>query len=201
MGLSIHYSGVIKDINQVDDLVKEVTNICQTFNWSYDIIESTKDPIRGICFGPEGCEPLFLTFLPDGKICSLLSFIFKEKYPDQPFEPIYTISTKTQYAGIEAHKAIIKLFKYLKEKYFSSFELMDEGYYWETNDPDKLQSQFDNYNAILDFMEKALNSLPRIPSESTHELSERIEKLFKGTSIDIKTIDLDNEENQSQSSK
>jgi hypothetical protein len=179
MGLSIHYSGSIKDIREIDNLVNEVADICKTFSWSYNIIKPDEDPISGICFGPQECETIFLTFLPDGKLCSLLSFIFKEKYPEQPFEPIYTISVKTQYAGMDAHMAVIKLLRYLKEKYFSEFELRDEGYYWETGDREKLASQFSNYDMAIEMVSQALSGIEKIPGESTDSLAARIERILK----------------------
>ena len=179
MGLSIHYSGVIKDTKEIENLVSEVADICQSLGWRYHIIAPEDDPINGIAFSPEGSESLFLTFMPDGRLCSLLSFALKEKYPDQPFEPIYTISTKTQYAGMDAHMAVIKLLKYLKEKYFSEFELMDEGYYWETGDKDQLKSQFGKYETAMEVVTGALEGIQKVPGETPGSLAERIEKILK----------------------
>ena len=46
MGLSIHYSGTIKDAIMVDDLITEVADICQSLNWTYTIIkEPNADPL------------------------------------------------------------------------------------------------------------------------------------------------------------
>ena len=184
MGLSIHYSGVIKNVKDIDNLTNEVADICESLKWSYNIIDPKDDPIRGISFAPQECEPLFLTFLPDGRICSLVSFILKEMYPGEPFEPQYTVSTKTQYAGMDAHIAVIKLLKYLKEKYFSSFDLTDEGYYWETDDLDKLRSQFSAYEMAIEVVVSALENIEIIPGEPGESLADRIEKIlqekFKG---------------------
>ena len=178
MGLSIHYSGVIKNVNDIDHLTNEVADICESLHWSYNIINPKEDPIRGISFAPKECEPLFLTFLPDGKICSLVSFILRDMYPGEPFEPQYTVSTKTQYAGMDAHMAIIKLLRYLKEKYFSSFELSDEGYYWETDDKEILKSQFDAYEMALEAVTSALENIEIIPGEPPESLADRIERIL-----------------------
>lgn len=35
MGLSIHYSGTIKDAEQIPQLVEEVQDVCTAFNWHY----------------------------------------------------------------------------------------------------------------------------------------------------------------------
>ncbi|HKO80735.1 MAG TPA: hypothetical protein VJU78_10075 [Chitinophagaceae bacterium] len=56
MGLSFHYSGTIKGNNHINDLVAEVTDICESFNWTYHIIdEPNADQLNGICFAPENC--------------------------------------------------------------------------------------------------------------------------------------------------
>lgn len=43
---------------------------------------------------------------------------------------------------MDTHLTVLKLLRYLKEKYFSFFELSDEGMYWETQDMEILKSQF-----------------------------------------------------------
>ena len=67
---------------------------------------------------------------------------------------------KTQFAGIEIHKLIIHLFKYLSNKYFTDFEVIDEGKYWETGDEEKLQEMFHLYNDLLDSFSSALKIYP-----------------------------------------
>ena len=75
--------------------------------------------LNGICFSPKESEPICFTFLPGGRLCSPLNLINKDIYDGNQLdkELIYTASTKTQYAGIDAHVAIIKLLRYLKDKY------------------------------------------------------------------------------------
>ena len=89
-------------------------------------------------------------------------------------------STKTQFAGIEAHKAIIKLLKHLDKKYLKDFTLVDEGSYWETGDDKILQKQFDNYNAAMDIFCDALKDMTAIPGESAESLADRLERLLGG---------------------
>jgi hypothetical protein len=42
-------------------------------------------------------------------------------------ELMFTTSTKTQFAGMEAHIAIIDFLKHLSKKYLKEFTLTDEG--------------------------------------------------------------------------
>ena len=134
MGLSIHYSGTIKDTALIDELIAEVADICQSLNWTFHVIkEPNPDQLNGICFSPEKCEPVFLTFLAGRRICSPVNLMNRDIYEinELDAELIYTTSTKTQFAGPDAHIAVIKLLRYLKEKYFSAFELSDEGMLWK----------------------------------------------------------------------
>lgn len=182
MGLSIHYSGTIKNIALIDELIVEVTDICQSLNWSYQIIkEPNADEINGICFSPEECEPIFLTFLPGGRMCSPVNLMCRDIYEKNGLEAeqIYTTSTKTQFAGADAHMAVIKLLRYLKEKYFSAFELSDESNYWETMDEKILLSQFAKYDFLLNAVASALSDMKTVPGETPLSLADRIEKMLK----------------------
>jgi hypothetical protein len=145
MGLSIHFSGTIKHPSQIPSLVAEVTDICDSKQWKYQVIDlPDADALRGIVVSPEGSESIFLSFLPNGQLCSPINLMMRETYEQHNLgeKSMRTISCKTQYAGIDTHRAIIKLFRYLNEKYFSAFEMMDESYYWETNDEKKLEERF-----------------------------------------------------------
>jgi len=92
---------------------------------------------------------------------------------------IEVISTKTQFAGSDTHISILKLLHYLKEKYFESFELNDEGYYWEKWDEKLLLSQFARYNFILDKVASALANVKMAAGETAESLADRIEEILK----------------------
>lgn len=182
MGLSIHYSGTIKDAVLVDDLITEVADICQSLHWTYTIIkEPNTDQLNGICFSPEECEPVFLTFIPGGRMCSPVNLMNRDIYALNGLDAalIYTTSTKTQFAGPDAHIAVIRLLHYLNEKYFSVFELSDERMYWETMDEKILISQFARYEFLLNAVVDALSEMKTIPGEAPLSLADRIEKMLK----------------------
>ena len=179
MGLSIHYSGYILDKKMLDPLIEEVTDICKTLNWSTHTFDD--DEIKGVSFAPEGSEGIYLTFNKDSRTLSPINILAKDIYDDKlvPKELMFTANTKTQYAGADAHIAIIKLLKYLSKKYLKDFTLSDEGYYWETGDEKILLEQFDRYKAALETFSETLKSLPVVPGEMAKSLSERLEKLLK----------------------
>jgi len=182
MGLSIHYSGTIKNISLVYDLIIEIADICNAFDWKYHVIEKPNEfDLHGIIFSPPACEPLMFTFLPNGRMCSFINLQHRDIYDGAEFKKslIYTSSTKTQFAGADAHIALIKLIRYLSEKYFKKFKLIDEGMYWETNDESISRKQFARYEIAMDMMEDGLKSMKSITGESAKSLAERIEEELK----------------------
>ena len=182
MGLSIHYSGTIRHISLIEPLIEETADVCKSMQWKYNVIREQGDEgINGIVFSPENCEPVFLTFLRNRRMCSPINLKYQESYATHGFDPelIYTTSTKTQYAGPAAHVALLKFLKYLKEKYFENFEMDDEGYYWETNDKKILLQRFDHYNYLLNAVGEALRNIEKEPGETIDSLVTRIEQVLK----------------------
>jgi hypothetical protein len=191
MGLSIHYWGKIKDYDLIDAMTAEVEDICKSLNWRHRVFDTKKSKlkpgetakkytphdVKGISFTPEESETAFLTFLPDGRLCSPLKLIYYDPATNDLM--IEVIHTKTQFAGPDTHIAILKLLHYLKEKYFESFELNDEGYYWENWDEKILLSQFTRYNFILEKVSNALADVKLAPGESAESLGDKIEEILK----------------------
>jgi hypothetical protein len=188
MGLSIHYSGRIDDYSLINGLVEEVQDICDSLHWDYNIWspnssinrEKTKDytlhDLTGISISIADCETIFFTFLPDRRLSSPLNLLAQDAYPDKSM--IYSVATKTQYAGPDTHMALVKLIRYLQEKYFVELQVEDEGLYWETGDEKLLLSQFAKYNHALSLIKAALLDFKSIPGESAQSLADRIEQLL-----------------------
>ena len=170
MGLSIHYNGIIKDGSLIPKLVDEVKDICNSLQWKYHLFDDVL--VKGICFSPPECEPLFFTFSKSGVLCSPVLLQYD-------IHPATTISVKTQFAGMDVHKAVIKLLKHLKANYFSEFELSDEGYYWETGDETILKKRFREYEFLLDTVCEALQDLISMPGETAETLADRLERFLK----------------------
>jgi hypothetical protein len=195
MGLSIHYSGAIKDYAFLDELIIEVEDICKTMGWKYNIftpknhtndtahiqnpafINYKIEDLKGITFSPEHCEPVALTFFPSGKLCSFVKLLYNN--PKTNDLMVEVVSTKTQYAGMDAHMAILNLLQYLKDKYFSVFKLSDEGNYWKTKDKTILAESFSRYNFLIDTVAEALTNFKSVPGESVTSLADRLEEFLK----------------------
>lgn len=179
MGLSIHYSGYILNKEMLDPLIEEVTDICKIMGWPTHFFDD--DEIKGVSFAPEKSEPVFLTFNADGRMLSPTNIMIKDIFDGVRFdkELIYSTSTKTQFAGIDAHIAIIKLLKYISAKYLKDFILSDEGYYWETGDEKVLSGHFEEYNFLLDSVSEAFTNMKFDPGETPESMVERIERILK----------------------
>ncbi len=182
MGLSIHYSGTIRDKSLLPQLAAEMKDICEGLDWDYHYFEADhKDDLEGLCFAPPGCEPLFLTFNAEGRLLSPVSQITRDLLVEHGLDPelIFTISSKTQFAGMDAHVALIRLFRYLKEKYFSDFEMNDEGGYWESDERELLQQQFTHYETAMASLSEILQELKSVQQDSPESVACRIEQLLK----------------------
>lgn len=191
MGLSIHYRGRIRDYAEIVTLVKEVEDVCIGLDWVCQVFETDKSllkpgetadrycpyDVKGVAITPPECEPVFLTFLPDGTLCSPVKLIFYD--PEVNDLMIEVVHTKTQFAGPEIHIALIKLLRYLTNKYFESFQLDDEGYYWETGDKQVLAGRFGTYNSLLGSLSAAMKNIETVPGESAESLADRVEKILK----------------------
>lgn len=179
MGLSIHYSGYIRDSNLLDPLIVEVKDVCETPEWERQIIDGSE--IKGICFAPKGSEPVSLAINYNGQLLSPVNIVVKDIYDDVQLEKqlIFTTSPKTQLAGLGAHIAIIKLLKYISSKYLSGFKLNDERYYWETGNEKLLLSQFKKNDAAINKISNAMESLPTITDETAESLVNRLERLLR----------------------
>ena len=182
MGLSIHYSGTIRHTSFIEELIEETADVCESMQWKYNVIREQGDEgVNGIVFSPGNCEPVFLTFLRDGRMCSPINLKYKEPYEADGFDPelIYTTSTKTQYAGPATHIALLKFLKWLSGKYFENFEMNDEGYYWETNDEKILLQRFAHYNYLINTVGEVLSNIEQHPGETIDSLATRIEQILK----------------------
>jgi hypothetical protein len=178
MGLSIHYSGTFNPAASLSSLVEEVQDVAELYKWKYKVFESEfpadsfgkeeyNQEIYGICFTPPECETIWLCFLSNGRMSSPIHLEFYGKNENQEEQPnLYMLSTKTQYAGVEIHKLIIHLFRYVAGKYLQELKVTDEGYYWETGDDKLLADTFKEYTELIEGFVTSIEIYPMNPGES-----------------------------------
>ena len=188
MGLSIYYSGKFKQGASLENMIDEVREIAKTYNWQYHVFETSfpesgfdkhyTDKIYGISFSAPECEPVALTFLSNGRMCSVISFLSFANSTNKDFQKyLYMLSTKTQFAGENVHKLIIRILRYISKKYIRNFKLTDEGLYWETGDEKVLGENFKKYTDLMDLVTGTLQNLPLKPGETFEEYFKRLIKI------------------------
>jgi hypothetical protein len=135
--------------------------------------------LYGICFTPTDCETVSISFLSNGKMSGPLQLqLYGNTSNKNERKYLYNLHVKTQYAGSEIHMLIIHLLKYLNSKYFTDFNLIDEGQYWETGDKDLLRKTFDEYNLAIRAFSSSLESIPINPTETIEKYLERLVKII-----------------------
>lgn len=164
MGITIHYRGRLKSPTLYTALLTEVKDICDISNWNYTIIptynksdkalpELDENELKGISFTvAPGCEPVMFFFNNEGILRGPFSDYWKE-------EPLPWLFTKTQFAGPGAHVLLCTFLKYIFEKYFDQYEVMDEGDYWQTGDQKNLEAKMGLINSALDKIENTVENL------------------------------------------
>lgn len=192
MGLSIHYSGRFNPQASLSEMIEEVKDIAEIYNWQYTVYEeqfpsnkfdndSYNKNIYGINFTPPDCETINLCLLSNGRISSPSHLKIFGYSADEAYKKyLYMLSVKTQFAGSNVHKLIIHLLKHLSKKYFQEFEVIDEGHYWETEDEKLLEETFKKYNDLLDSVGSALQNIPMASDETFEQYFSRILKIIKG---------------------
>ncbi|HRZ98040.1 MAG TPA: hypothetical protein P5084_10820 [Paludibacter sp.] len=161
--------------------------------------------LYGIDFTPEGSEPVAVCFLNNCRMSSIMQLacwghFVKESIITSETEEwnangehkSYTeelrldqseynrmlcmCSTKTQFAGPQAHELIIGFLRYISNTYLTDFKLTDEAQFWETGDTTLLQKSFDRNGFLINSFKVGLKSENRLPGEKTEDFIKRIAK-------------------------
>ena len=191
MGVSIYYSGRFNKNAILSDLITEVKEIAETFQWKYEVYQeafpvetnetqSHDGEIYGISFTPPECEPVSICFLSNYRMSNYMHLKFYGHSENQAEkEYLYMPFTKTQFCGPAVHKTIIELFHYLHNKnYFTEFKLKDDGEYWETRDEQLLDQKFKENGKLIDDFSLAFETIPHKPEEDYEQYFERIIKII-----------------------
>jgi len=159
--------------------------------------------LYGIDFTPEGSEPVSVCFLSNGRMSTLMQLVCWGSYENESqitieseelgangewisstdslrFDEaeynrmLYMCSTKTQYAGPEAHELIIGVMRYISKTYLEDFKLTDEAEFWETGNKQILVDNFTRNGLIIQNFSASLTSAERMPDEDLDSFIRRI---------------------------
>jgi len=179
MGITIHYKGKLNSTNLTDQVCEELEDIAKSMEWtcnSFDFKEKDKTQVKGLFIQAHSQSEL-LQFMID-KNGFLRNALMLEHFPHDD-DITFLNHTKTQFAPIEIHIAIIKLLKYLQQKYISNLEVWDEGEYWQTGDPVLLKEKMDFLKEKIDEFGDILNSIEFEEGSSAESIADKIEEVLK----------------------
>lgn len=164
--------------------------------------------LYGIDISPKGSEPVSFCFLSNGRMSSIMQLFCWGKYDgDKKVELLsstfnergetlidkeertitredfisylYQCCSKTQYAGPEAHKMIIGIFRYIVKNYLADFTMIDEAQFWETSDENILKENFRRNAALIEAFRATLVENKSIAGEDVDTYIERIIQAFR----------------------
>ncbi|MBK8565253.1 MAG: hypothetical protein IPN76_18400 [Saprospiraceae bacterium] len=194
----LRYRGRLRTPAEVHALIHETEDICRTNGWKYHLWDkdwakpaslhmeaSDKGlnfkghaPLKGINFSVGQSESVWLTFTPDGILHSLMTLAepdFTGDDVDMPWERV-----KTCYDGPATHLALCKLFRYLADKYFDVFEVMDESGYWAHGDDARFTNWLEDIVRSFQQFQAELDALAEDDSLSPSEHRKRMRQLLDG---------------------
>ena len=188
MGLSIYYKGQLKKAASLVKLIEEITDIAKAENWNYFVFENqfhnnsfsnaiNDKNLYGIMISPPESEPLCLSFLGNGKMCGILNFNVFQLDKNIGESQLYSVATKTQYAGSEIHKKLIMILDYINPKYLSDFECVDEGHFWETRNEKLLEETFEKYTNLISGLTDSFTIFPMLKDETQEAYCIRIAEI------------------------
>lgn len=178
MGITIHYKGQLKNLTQSNSVIDELKDISEIMNWKFSIMDNDWNkpmtaeflhfenrveitghlPLKGIRINPHpNCESFSILFDKDGYLQSVVLMVLNHENNQIPGKNY--LSIKTQFAPTEIHISIIKLLKYLKNKYIPDLEVFDEGSYWETENKELLIEKISFLNKKMDMVEDIISSI------------------------------------------
>ena len=179
MGITIHFKGKLNSPDLTTFFLEEVEDIAKSMEWDYTVFSESNDEKpapKGLFIQPHPNSEL-LQFMVDKK-GHLRNAVMLEHF-EKNKDSTYYNSIKTQFAPIEIHIAVIKLLKYLKQKYISNLQVWDEGDYWQTGDAKLLHEKFDFLNKKLDEFESILNTIEFKVNDTAKSVADKIEQVLK----------------------
>ena len=202
MGITIHYRGQLKSSDLIELFCNELKKIATLMEWPYTTLDNDfKIPtdahlewndlgceivgnlaLKGISLIPNKCSSLDFLFDQNGFLRNPIDMITQESFNNEnpPF-----LFIKTQFAPVDTHIALIKIFRYLKRKYFQFFEVNDEGRYWETGDEKLLKEKIAFLAQKMDAVSQAFENsyLELEPGDSDLDILAKLDKILRDADL------------------
>ena len=196
MGLSIHYSGRLKEAVTLSKLIEDVKDVAIIEKWDYFVFENEFENqqfsdeiiiknLYGIMITPPNCESLCFTFLTNGKMSGILNYAVLQMDGKINENLTYSVAANTQYSGFENHKKIILLLDFIEKKYLENFTCVDDGNYWETRDEELLKETFIRYTNLINSFSSSIEMLPKNENENIEDY------LLRAANVTMKNLKKD----------
>ena len=196
MGLSIHYSGRLKEAVTLPKLIEDVKDVAIVEKWDYFVFENEFENqqfsdeiiiknLYGIMITPPNCESLCFTFLTNGKMSGILNYAVLQMDGKINENLTYSVAANTQYSGFENHKKIILLLDFIEKKYLENFTCVDDGNYWETRDEELLKETFIRYTNLINSFSSSIEMLPKNENENIEDY------LLRAANVTMKNLKKD----------
>jgi len=181
MGVTIHYKGKLNSADDIDLFYEEMEDIAKSMGWKHSVFNfdlKDKEPLKGVIIQPHpNSESLQLISDQQGNLRNA----FAMEFAGEDSELTYLNFIKTQFAPVENHIAVIKLLKYIQQKYISNLDVYDEGEYWQTGSEKILKQKIDFLNSVMDQLEDVLNTIEIEKGSSAESIADKIEEVLKNT--------------------
>lgn len=170
MGVTLFYRGRLNTPKDIPAITNELEDICISAEWKYRIYDESNNelrklPFRGISFLPHPkSENVWMLFLNDGTLFFPLS-----GETEEATDTLAWSSTKTQFAGADTHIALCRLFKYLSDRWFAQFEVIDDGGFWGEENSKALRKNIGIVNDAITALEEGLSGLSTEEMESVEQ--------------------------------
>lgn len=149
MGVTIHFSGTLRDEAALAGIESDARHFAAERSWPVQTIDygiNASGDYTGVSiYPPENCEPIHLVF-------------------DEHLQ--VNEHVKTQFAGPETHIHIIELLRQLGT-WFTDLFVEDEGEYWATKDAERLRMHMAVVSSRLEELARESEGLEigvRLPS-------------------------------------
>jgi hypothetical protein len=201
MGITIFAKGRVDQVGAIPQIIADVKQLADENGWEYSIVDEDFDTepearlehstdgahikgnlgLKGIalCVDPGG-DRLSLFFDREGVLTDVLSQLMWLEDKEASLAGRMTL-VKTQFGRIESHIRIIELLDWLKQRYMSNLEVIDEGGYWEARDRQLLAERRSVLDHYLEQTAEALSTLEVTEEERQDPiaLAEKIEQALK----------------------
>jgi len=202
MGVTLHYGGILKSPELIDEITNELLDIAEAKNWKYSLIGKQKSKeylqVSGVMMLPPECEPISMTFLESGKLISPIVSVFSNDEVDKIIaDPNYRAFTKTQFSGVDLHIDIVHLLSYLGDKYFDEWHLLDEGGYYPDKNRSKLEETMGQVSKTMDALSDAFEAhADQIDPSDPEKMAEFIKDVLGVDDVEVKVINASIEESE-----